>query len=168
MRRFDGGHAAALRDNLVVAPVGRAVTLLCAGPLLIARNRLVSQGTTGRDLEPLATSVLVANFGISNEWTIGLLLAMLWLQFGKPQLPDNVSACDVTTKLGVQNVADGSFWPPITAYWPSGKSLFTENRRAAPRRKGSRDESPSPRASKQSRALLNVMPRVVSPVTCRA
>ena len=127
MRRFDGGHAAALRDNLVVAPVGRAVTLLCAGPLLIARNRLVSQGTTGRDLEPLATSVLVANFGISNEWTIGLLLAMLWLQFGKAQLPTNVSACDVTTKLGVQNVADGSFWPPLTAYWPSGKSLFTEN-----------------------------------------
>src|SRR5262245_53560227 len=127
MRRFDEAHAAALRDNLVVAPVGRAVTLLCAGPLLIARNRLVSQGTTGRDLEPLATSVLVANFGLSNEWTVGLLLAMLWLRFGNAKLPDNVSACDVTTVVGLRNVANGSFWPPLTDYWPSGKSLFTEN-----------------------------------------
>jgi hypothetical protein len=52
---------------------------------------------------------------------------MLWLQFGKPQLPTNVSACDFTTILGLRNLADGSLWPPLTAYWPSGKSLFTEN-----------------------------------------
>ncbi len=127
LRRFDGAPAAALRDNLVVAPVGRAVTLLCAGPLAITRNRLVSQGTTGRDLELLATSVLVANVGISNEWTAGLLLATLWLSIGKPHLPAGVTSCDVTTALGLFNPANGSPWPPLTGKWPSGKSLFTEN-----------------------------------------
>lgn len=127
MRRFDGEHAAALHDNTVVAPVGRAVTIFCAGPLVIARNRLVSQGTTGRDLEPLATAVLAGNFGIGNEWTAGLLLAILWLKIAGGKLPSNISPCDLTTVFGLYDITTGAPLPPLTAYWPSGKSLFTEN-----------------------------------------
>jgi hypothetical protein len=125
-RRFSGAHAAVLRDNLVIAPVGRALTLFCAGPLEIARNRLVSQGTTGRDLEALATAVLVGNLGISNEWTFGLALVIQSLHFGKAVV-DSAAACNLTMTFGLRNPATGALWPPLTASWPTGKSLFTEN-----------------------------------------
>jgi len=127
MKRFDGMHAAVLRDNVVAAPVGRPLTLFCSGPLVVARNRLVSQGTTGRDLESLATAVLVGNFGISNEWTQGLVLAMLWLILGKGHLPGGMTSCTLTKSFGLHNPNTGSLWPPLTSRWPSGKSLFTEN-----------------------------------------
>jgi hypothetical protein len=63
---------------------------------------------------------------------------------------------------------EGDPTPDTSSHRTTALHKTAQNRRAAPRRKGSRNESPSPRASKQSRVLLNVMPRVVSPVTCRA
>lgn len=127
MKRYDGVPAAAIRDNLIVSPLGRALTLFAAGPLTIARNRLVSQGTTGRDLEIMATAVLVGNLGISNEWTLGLLWMHLFLLFGGGAFAPGVNQCALTKFFGSIDAATGKLQAPLTTGWPSGKSLVTEN-----------------------------------------
>jgi hypothetical protein len=124
LKRWDGVPAAVIRDNLVVAPVGRAITLFALGPLVVARNRLVSQGSRGRDLDILSTTVLLANLGLATEWTLGLLLGFLALQTGKVK---GVDPCVFMKVVGLLNPADGSLWPPLTTLVPSGKSLVTEN-----------------------------------------
>lgn len=127
LRRFDGVPAAAIRDNLVVAPLGRSLTLFAAGPVTIARNRLVSQGTTGRDFEVFATAVLVGNLGISNEWTLGLLWTYVLLLFGKFDLAAGDNACLMTKFFGLVDPNNRRFWPPLSTAWPTGKTLFVEN-----------------------------------------
>ena len=62
-----------MRDNIIVAPLGRAVTFFAAGSVVVNRNRLVTEASTLRGLDLLATTVLIGNLGFSNEWTIGLL-----------------------------------------------------------------------------------------------
>jgi len=127
LKRFDGVPAALLRDNIIIVPLGRTITLLALGTVDIARNRLVSQGTTGRDLEVLATNMLVGNFGISNEWTLGLLYVFLLMLIGKLNLPAGVDPCVFAKAVGLINFKDGTLWPPLTAVWPSGKTEVTEN-----------------------------------------
>jgi len=126
-KRFDGVPAAAIRDNIIVAPIGRAITLLGAGPMTLARNRLVSQDTTARDLDVYATTVLLGNLGISNEWTPGLWWSYLLLVQGKAQLPNNVSPCALTKFFGSVDPSTHQPWLPLTIGWPSGKTLVTEN-----------------------------------------
>ena len=46
----NGVSSCAMRDNIIVAPMGRAVTFLVLGQTVVARNRLVSQGASGRGL----------------------------------------------------------------------------------------------------------------------
>src|SRR5262249_35064265 len=82
-QRSDGVPAAAVRDNVIVVPIGRAVTLMGIGPMTLARNRLATQGTTQRDLERIATTVLMVDLGISNEWTLGLLWVLVVMLNGK-------------------------------------------------------------------------------------
>jgi hypothetical protein len=125
-RRFDGVPAATIRDNIIVAPVGRAVTVLGAGPMVLAGNRLVSLDTTQRDLDTLATTVLFGDFGVSNEWTYGLLWIFVLLILGQPAL-GNVSPCALSKFLGVVDPATGRRWLPLTTRWPSGKTLVTDN-----------------------------------------
>jgi len=60
----------AMRDNMIVAPVGRAVTFLARGRwswLVIASLARGTQHWFGL----IASTVLIGDFGISNEWTLG-------------------------------------------------------------------------------------------------
>jgi len=49
-----------------------------AGPMHITDNRLVSEGQAQRLTDPIATTALVADFGLSNGWTLGLLMALVY------------------------------------------------------------------------------------------
>jgi hypothetical protein len=124
--RTGGVPAAALRDNLIVVPLGRPITLFGIGPMSIMRNRLVSQGTTGRDLETIATNVLLFNVGFPNDWTAGLLGLFLLLITGQ-KLPQGADPCLTANNAGVTDPATGRRWPPAPAFWPSGKVLVAEN-----------------------------------------
>jgi len=125
-RRPSGLPAALVRDNLIVTPIGRTITLFAIGAVDIARNRLITQGTTGRDLDLYANTVLVVDFGISNEWTLGLLFVFVLLLLGA--VPSHVDPCLLAKGLGLFNPTTGTPWPPLTAgRWPTGKVQFTEN-----------------------------------------
>ena len=126
----NGGSTVLLRDNIIVAPVGRAVTLFALGPVVVARNRVVTQGTTSKGLDLLATTTLIGNLGFSNEWTLGLLLALVLKLVGR--LVANLAGengCLFAKALGLINFFSkpASFWPPMTRKWATGKILFTEN-----------------------------------------
>lgn len=117
----NGLTTCAMRDNIIVAPMGRAVTFFALGPVVIARNRLVTQGSTGKGLDLLAATVLVGDLGISNEWTLGLLQIL-----GRPF----EGLCSFAKSVGLfkfdkENLP--SAWPPLVRNWATGKLLFTEN-----------------------------------------
>ncbi|KFN42970.1 DUF6519 domain-containing protein [Arenimonas oryziterrae] len=128
-RAREGASTAAIRDNLIVAPLGRALTFFALGPVTVARNRLVSQGATGRGLDLVATTVLTGNLGISNEWTLGLLLVIILQAFGLlGDGKDNAKYCLYAKMLGLINPEKPpSLWPPLSARWATGKLLMTEN-----------------------------------------
>ena len=124
----NGLSSCVMRDNFIVAPLGRAVTFFALGPSVVARNRLVTQGTTGKGLDLLAATVLVANLGISNEWTLGLFL-MLVLSI-KPKLTtvDSSTYCTLAKMYGtIKSEKPPALWPPLIRNWSTGKLLFTEN-----------------------------------------
>ncbi|MFO1302120.1 MAG: DUF6519 domain-containing protein [Burkholderiales bacterium] len=120
--RVDGASSAVLRDNLIAAPLGRAVTMFALGTVAVSDNRLASLGTTGRDLDLVAGTVLIGNLGIGNDWTTGLLNALYGAVFAPIQLaPGQASPyCAMANKEGVTT-------PPVNAFWPSGKTLFADN-----------------------------------------
>ncbi len=125
-----GATTAMLRDNIIVAPVGRALTFFALGSVVIARNRLVTQASTGKGLDLLATTVLHSNLGISNEWTAGLLPILITKLFGKSTGSfAGDSQCTLAKSAGTFNLNSRppALWPPLTRGWSSGKTLFTEN-----------------------------------------
>ena len=118
-----------MRDNIIVAPLGRAVTFFAAGAVVVNRNRLVTEASTLRDLDLLATTVLIGNLGLSNEWTIGLLLVLILIIIGKGK-NDMTPArlCTFAKLLGLLNPGPPvSFWPPLVRRWVTGKTMLCEN-----------------------------------------
>lgn len=107
--------------NQIEQPLGRALFLLGAGPMLITDNRLLSEGGGARVTDPLATTVLVANFGFSREWTIGLLyvfvLLLYYRFFGSSDTPP--SLC---TYARLARFTPG-LWPQPS----TGKLMFNDN-----------------------------------------
>ena len=126
---FDGTTTATLRDNIIVAPLGRAITFFALGPTVVARNRLVTQGTTGKGLDLIATTNLIGNVGISNEWTLGLLMFLVLQITGKISDKFKDQECELAKGFGLVNIYSkpASFWPPMTRQWATGKTLFTGN-----------------------------------------
>lgn len=118
----------AMRDNFIVSPLGRAVTFFALGPVVVARNRLVTQGTTGKGLDLLAATVLIGNLGISNEWTIGLLLVLVLMSIGKLASIGNDYFCGLSKYFGlIKSLKPPILWPPLVKNWDTGKLLLTEN-----------------------------------------
>lgn len=114
-----------MRDNIIVAPLGRAVTLFALGAVVVARNRFVTQGSTGQGLDLIAASVLIGNLGFSNEWTLGLILVLILQLFGKSKEFD---FCKNSKLWGLINPSQPpSLWPPLVRSWATGKTLVTEN-----------------------------------------
>jgi hypothetical protein len=118
------GRQIRVHGNQVEQPLGRALFMLGAGPMHISDNRLASEGLGAPGADPLATTVLVLNLGISREWNIGLLLVLLLVLYyrliGKPA-PDNIETL-ICTFSRVSVLLPG-IWLP----WPTGKTLFTDN-----------------------------------------
>jgi len=118
----------AMRDNIIVAPLSRAVTFFAVGAVVVNRNRLVTEATTGRDLDLLATTVLIGNFGFSNEWTLGLIGIIILLTFGKGHTLTPARICQLAKFFGLVNPGPpAALWPPLVSKWATGKTLFCEN-----------------------------------------
>lgn len=117
-----GVTTVAMRDNVIDAPLGRAVTFFALGPVVVARNRLVTQGYTQSGLDVFASTILIGNFGLSNEWTIGLLQILVLILLGKLE---GSKACALAKKNGLFD--QGSLQPPLVRRLSTGKTLFTEN-----------------------------------------
>ena len=118
----------ALRDNVIVQPLGRAVTFFALGAVVVNRNRLVTQGTTSRGLDQLAASVLLANGGLSNEWTLGLIIVIALIASGKFASITPAEICQLAIGLGLINPGPpAAFWPPLIRELASGKTLLCEN-----------------------------------------
>jgi hypothetical protein len=121
----NGIPTCSMRDNIIVAPLGRAVTFFALGSVVVARNRLVTQGTTGRGLDLIAATVLIGNLGFSNEWTLGLLMVLV---SGKTQNMTTAAYCQLAKLFGVINPSSPpSLWPPLVSQWATGKTLVVEN-----------------------------------------
>lgn len=131
-RRFSASGAPAcwMNDNVIVAPLGRAVTFFAIGSVVVARNRLVTRGTTGQGLDLLASTVLIGNFGISNEWTFGLLFQAFLQMFGHAKASTPVEECNAAKVNGVVRTLEPlTFWPPLMAElnWSTGKTMVAQN-----------------------------------------
>ena len=113
-----------VHGNQIAQPLGRALFLFGAGPMHITDNRLVSEGARAPATDTLATTVLVGNLGVSREWTLGLLMTLLFLVYVKltgkndddqiPQLICNLSK--------LSRLMPG-LWPRL----PTGKLMFNDN-----------------------------------------
>ncbi len=116
-----------MRDNIVVAPLGRAVTFFAVGSVVVNRNRLVTEASTLRGLDLIATTVLIGNLGFSNEWTLGLLLALILKIIGKHDM-NSVDFCQLAKILGLVNPGPPiGFWPSLSTRWSTGKTMLCEN-----------------------------------------
>jgi hypothetical protein len=117
-----------VRDNVIVAPLGRALTFFALGPVVVARNRLVTKGSTGKGLDLAAATVLIGDLGISNEWTLGLLLMMFLTKFGNHQPTANYDSCGTAKVVGmIGGLSPPTLAPPLSSLWATGKVLLTEN-----------------------------------------
>src|SRR5205807_1734345 len=99
----NGIPTCSMRDNIIVAPFGRAITFFALGQVVVARNRLMTQGTTGRGLELIAAIVLIGNLGLSNEWTLGLIIVLLLRLTGKTQNLTQAEFCQFAKVIGLIN-----------------------------------------------------------------
>jgi hypothetical protein len=123
-----GIPACSMRDNIIAAPLGRSVTFFALGAVVVNRNRLVTEATTGRDLDLIAASVLIGNLGLSSEWTAGLLLIIILLLTGKSHGLAQDELCRLAKQFGLLNPGPPvSFWPPMVRQWATGKTLICEN-----------------------------------------
>lgn len=117
-----------MRDNVIIAPLGRAVTFFAVGQVVVARNRLVSLGYTQSGLDLIASTVLIGNLGLSNEWTLGLLVILILIILGKSKHMSPKTVCAFAKVLGILNPQPPpTFASPLVKYWATGKTLFTEN-----------------------------------------
>jgi len=123
-----GVTTCAMRDNIIIAPLGRAVTFFALGAVVVNRNRLVTEATTGRGLDLIAASALIGNLGLSNEWTLGLISVIVLGMFGKMEAMPPKKLCQYATLHGLINPGPPqSLWPPIVRRWATGKTLICEN-----------------------------------------
>ncbi len=111
--------------NEVEQPLGRALFMLGAGPMLITDNRLLSEGTGDPATDVLASTVLVGNLGLSREWNVGLLGALLYRLyvqiFGKGS--DNAEQTVICTISRLCHACCRGIWTRM----PTGKLMFNNS-----------------------------------------
>ena len=108
-----------IHGNRIEQPLGRALFMLGAGPMAITDNRFLSEGTGPRANDPIATTVLVGNFGISREWTFGLLMTILYALYGYKLTATGDEICQMATRARLSPAV----WPRL----PTGKLMFNDN-----------------------------------------
>ncbi|MDT8999152.1 DUF6519 domain-containing protein [Paucibacter sp. APW11] len=111
--------------NVVQQPLGRALFMLGAGPMLVSDNQLLSEGAGAPATDPFATTVLIANLGLSREWTIGLLMTLiLKLYYG---VAGKGSSTGSIEKLLCTYAIASAFTPVAWPKLPTGKLNFSSN-----------------------------------------
>lgn len=118
-RPLSGTGQVRIHGNQVEQPLGRALFMLGAGPMHVTDNRFASQGLSTKATDAFARTVLIADFGISREWTIGLLLAFVLLILEKMGKDLSVDACTMA-RLSVLTKG-------IQPRLPTGKLSFGDN-----------------------------------------
>lgn len=122
-----GVRSLTVHDNSIGVPLGRTLTAMALGEVSISRNRMLSEDSTVEGLDLLATNVLLLNFGISNEWTLGLLwFTVVQLFYGKTPIAD-FSPCQVAKLLGLFSGNNQIVQPPMSRFWATGKTLISNN-----------------------------------------
>ncbi len=106
--------------NQVEQPLGRAIFMLGAGPMLITDNRFVSEALADNVTDRFSRTVLIGNFGVSREWTLGLLYAMALLILSRIGIDSLTRYICPVAKLGI-------FTRGIELGLPTGKTLFNDN-----------------------------------------
>lgn len=77
--RAHGVDQLRVHANQVEQPLGRALFMFGAGPMLVSDNRFASEALADNVTDRFARTVAIGNFGVSREWTIGLAYAALLL-----------------------------------------------------------------------------------------
>jgi hypothetical protein len=130
-------------SNEIIQPMGRALFILGAGTMAITDNQLVSQNNSVRAIDPLATTVIIVNFGIAVEITMMFILTLLLILFGgqKYKLGEGNEIICLLMMLAY------FYDKPLSKYRPSGKVMFSNNQ-------VSFDGTRSPKGTSLSSALL--------------
>jgi Family of unknown function (DUF6519)/Right handed beta helix region len=113
-----------IHANHVVQPLGRALFLFGDGAMSITNNRLVSQAAGEPVSDLFADTVLVANIGISKEWTQGLVMA-LFVLIALKLYGDTAAGSYAKALCTLANLA--RFTRPLKNDSPSGKLQFNDN-----------------------------------------
>jgi hypothetical protein len=109
--------------NEIEQPLGRALFLLGAGPIAVTDNRLVSEGAGEPGADLIATTVLVADLGVSKEWTSSLFAVLLYvIYFGFYATAAGNYAAKLCALAAKARAAPG-LWPKL----PTGKLMFNDN-----------------------------------------
>lgn len=114
---FDQDQQIRVQDNQIIQPHGRALTLLGVGGMSVCDNQLVTQTAGSAVTDPLVGSVLLGNFGLSREWTLGLIYVLIIKTLGTKTT--NTQLC--------QYAEYAKFSEPLDVFLPSGKTLFANN-----------------------------------------
>lgn len=109
--------------NRIEQPLGRALFMLGAGAMQITDNRLVSEGTGEPATDPVASTVLVGNAGVSREWTRGLLMALVILLYVTLTKKGNAATAALICNISRQSRFMPGLWPRL----PTGKLMFNDN-----------------------------------------
>jgi len=112
-----------IHNNEIIQPLGRALFMLGAGSMDITNNHLVSLANSKPGVDPLATTVLIANFGIAVEISMMFLLTLLIIIFGGEKYRDTKGNKFICKLMLLAYFFD----KPIAKFKPSGKLMFSNN-----------------------------------------
>lgn len=122
--RQDGEPALKVHDNIVVQPLGRAISATVLGPVSVLANQLTTQGMVYRAGSPsvFASAVYLFNLGISNE------LYLQQLFFSGKNINDLKTAPVASTDQDTITVAQqGLDDQRMFGYLGNGNVLFNDN-----------------------------------------
>ena len=118
--RAHGVDQLRIHANEVEQPLGRALFMFGAGPMLISDNRFASEALANNVTDRFARTVAVGNFGVSREWTIGLVYAALLLLLQR-------LGRDIAARFVCPFARFGVLTQGIELNLPTGKIAFADN-----------------------------------------
>lgn len=105
-----GVPALTLEGNIVSQPLGRALSLVALGPVSVLDNQLTSRGVLpAQRLATLdASTVMILNLGLSNEFYLQLFAFAYFGGFWVPQPPVTAPKPGLDDLVPAQRLADGN------------------------------------------------------------
>lgn len=121
VRNVRGIPAAEVHDNVVVAPLGRALAVMAVGPVSVQHNQLTTQGVDRRGGGLLAATVAILNLGIALE----VLAAGADISGFSGALAGGGS--DLGGGAGFSTLSGATLAGPSASLVPNGNTLFHGN-----------------------------------------